>query len=107
MEATAVEALVVFDAAPATPALPDASWVVKLVKPLAAIRSATLCPVTSSGVVAVELASAFATSAPPTVGSTLVVILPGSATSDWQESTHPLSICVAGSVGSLHIVGML
>ena len=95
------------DAAPATPALPDASWVVKLVKPLAAIRSATLCPVASSGVVAVELANAFATSAPLTAGSTLVVILPVSATSDLQEFTHPLSICVAGSVGSLHIVGML
>ena len=91
----------------AAPALPDASCVVKLVNPLAAIRSATLCPVASNGVVAVELANAFATSAPLTAGSTLVVMLLVSATSNWQELTHPLSICVAGNVGSLHIVGML
>lgn len=71
---------------------PLAPWAVKLVKPLAAIISATLNPSALNGVVRDLAEAAFATSAPATSGST--------------RGTMPLSSLVAGRAGSEQMEGI-
>lgn len=72
---------------------PAASWVVKLVKPFSASRSATLLPVASSGLFTVCADKALAISDPPTAGS--------------MSGVMPRNTSVAGNVGSLQMVGIL
>jgi hypothetical protein len=71
--------------------LPAASLVRKLVKPEAAVMSATLKPAAVRGVVREAAEAAFCAAAPSTAGSTRGMI--------------PLRASVTGSVASLHSVG--